>query len=220
MCLICVLQLCFTGVLGENVFPQLFLASKIFLLTKEKSYLFAFGGDYNVSCDRCNGFIGVSDIFLTHFDEKEYIFFFYQFCCCAAAATILSGAIAGRMKWQGYIIASGMISGFVYPVVSHWLWSTHGWLSVFAQPTISLWQRGAMDFAGSGVVHAVGGLTSLVALKMLGQRNEFISLEDLKESKNKKLFVRRYEYVGGKWETNELKSYNTSLATLGIFILW
>lgn len=182
-------------------------------------YMLAFGGDFNENCANCNRFIGTENVFLIGLEDKHFIFFFFEFASAAACATILSGAIAGRMKWQGYMIVSGMISMFIYPVVCHWVWSEHGWLSITNNYSAAF-GIGAMDFAGAGVVHTVGGMTSLVACKMLGYRNQYLTKDLNKSSSHAKLFVPRYENEGGKWKMNELKSYNTTFATLGLFILW
>lgn len=85
---------------------------------------------------------------------------FFQFTFCATTATIVSGAVAGRTKLEAYMAFSFISSAFIYPVVVHWAWDGDGWLA----------QMGYADFAGSGVIHAVGGFTGLIAAIFVGPR--------------------------------------------------
>ncbi len=93
-------------------------------------------------------------------------FFFFQAMFAATASTILSGAIAERVRFLGYIIMTILVSGLIYPVSGHWAWngaegiSEGGWLGT----------RGFIDFAGSTVVHSVGGWVALAALLIMGSR--------------------------------------------------
>ena len=95
------------------------------------------------------------------------VFFLFQSMFCSTAVTILSGAVAGRMTFKGYLITSVFISGLIYPIFGHWAWNgllkstTTGWLA----------QKGFVDFAGSTVVHSVGGWAALAALLIMGPRN-------------------------------------------------
>lgn len=85
--------------------------------------------------------------------------FLFQAAFCATTATIVSGAVAGRLKFSGYLIYTVVITGFLYPVVGFWKWGG-GWLGVM----------GFHDFAGSAVVHACGGFAGLAGAWMLGPR--------------------------------------------------
>ncbi|XP_059482687.1 putative ammonium transporter 1 isoform X2 [Neocloeon triangulifer] len=85
---------------------------------------------------------------------------FFQFTFAATAATIVSGAVAERCTFASYLTYSAVISGIVYPVASHWAWSDEGWLS----------KLGYKDFAGSGVVHLLGGVCAFVGALLLGPR--------------------------------------------------
>ncbi|HUG83293.1 MAG TPA: ammonium transporter [Euzebya sp.] len=85
--------------------------------------------------------------------------FLYQAVFAATAATIVSGAVAGRMKFTGYIITSIAMTALIYPIVAHWQWGG-GWLS----------QLGFYDFAGSTLVHMTGGVAALVLAAILGPR--------------------------------------------------
>ncbi|XP_014289420.1 putative ammonium transporter 1 [Halyomorpha halys] len=107
-----------------------------------------------------SSFIGLTYWAGNDFQESRLAFWFFQFVFAATAATILSGAVAERCNFIAYIVYSGVISGFVYPVVSHWAWHEEGWMK----------KMGYKDFAGSGVVHALAGMASFVAASFLGPR--------------------------------------------------
>ena len=86
--------------------------------------------------------------------------FVFQMVFAATAATIVSGAVAERMKFPGYLIMSVAITAIIYPVVTHWQWSGAGWLT----------DLGFHDFAGSTLVHMTGGVAALVGAVVLGPR--------------------------------------------------
>jgi Amt family ammonium transporter len=88
-------------------------------------------------------------------------FFIFQVAFAATAATIVSGAMAERTKFRSYFIYSFVLTALIYPVVVHWLWGG-GWLSTLATPMI--------DFAGSTIVHSVGGWAALMGAIVLGPR--------------------------------------------------
>ncbi|MAL50445.1 MULTISPECIES: ammonium transporter [unclassified Methylophaga] len=106
--------------------------------------------------------------FLADFSRDEFwhaSFFFFQLTFCATAATIVSGAIAERSRFVVYIIITALISLLLYPVFGHWVWSSAvnespGWLEAM----------GFTDFAGSTVVHSVGGWVALAAVIVIGPR--------------------------------------------------
>lgn len=85
--------------------------------------------------------------------------FFFQAAFAATAATIVSGAVAGRTKFVGYILYSIVLTGFIYPVVVGWQWGG-GWLA----------EQGFVDFAGSGLVHMTGGFAALMGAFLIGPR--------------------------------------------------
>ena len=124
-------------------------------------YALAFGGD------KTNGFIGGSGnktntAYTLHgyTSEVDLSHWIFQWAFAATSLTIVSGGMAERAHTYGYLI---LILGFqliIYPVVAHWCWTENGWLN----------QRGFLDFAGSGVVHSVGGFASLIGCIMLGPR--------------------------------------------------
>jgi Amt family ammonium transporter len=93
-------------------------------------------------------------------------FFLFQVMFCGAAVTIMSGAIAERMRFVSYLMIAVLVSALIYPVFGHWAWAglntgdAHGWLN----------SRGFVDFAGSTVVHSVGGWMALAVLLIIGPR--------------------------------------------------
>lgn len=114
--------------------------------------------------------------------------YFFQLVFAATAATIVSGAMAERTRFMAYILYSIVISAIIYPVSGHWIWGG-GWLA----------QKGMWDFAGSTVVHSVGGWIALVGAFMLGPRDG------------------KYNPDG---TSNAIMGHSLPLATLGVFILW
>lgn len=113
--------------------------------------------------------------------------FFFQLVFAGTAATIVSGAVAERIKYVSFIVFSFIMVTFIYPVVGHWVWGG-GWLAT----------KGMFDFAGSTVVHSVGGWAALAGILVLGPRFG--------------------KYVNGKM--NPIPGHNLSIATLGAFVLW
>jgi len=114
-------------------------------------------------------------------------FIIFQTVFCATAATIVSGAMAERTKFASYLVFSLVISALIYPVVGHWIWGG-GWLSTL----------GFHDFAGSTVVHSVGGWAAIVGAKVIGPR--------IGKYNNKK--------------SNLISGHSITLGALGVFILW
>lgn len=142
----------------------------------EASPYFGFGGvgltNYEAAADR------------TFSPEVDWLF---QAVFAATAATIVSGAVAGRMKVAGYLIYSAILTGLVYPISGYWKWGG-GWLN----------EMGFMDFAGSAVVHGVGGFAGLAGAIVLGPRLG--------------------RFVNGK--SVPMPGHNIALASIGVFILW
>ena len=89
-----------------------------------------------------------------------FAYWMFQAAFAIAVATIVSGAVAERMKFGPYIIFSFLATALIYPVAGHWVWGSGGWLQ----------KLGMLDFAGSAVVHAAGGWASLAAVLVLGPR--------------------------------------------------
>ena len=114
--------------------------------------------------------------------------FLFQVAFAATAATIVSGAVAGRMRFEAYLIYSALLTGIIYPFSGYWKWGG-GWLA----------EMGFADFAGSCVVHAVGGFAGLAGAIILGPR------------------LGRYTADG---KSVPLPGHSITIATLGVFILW
>ncbi|MGM0412570.1 MAG: ammonium transporter [Pseudomonadota bacterium] len=119
----------------------------------------------------------------------DLAFFLFQLVFAGTAATIVSGAVSERMRFKSYIVASAFISGLIYPISGHWVWGDGGWLG----------DLGFVDFAGSTVVHALGGWVGLAGAILLGPRLD------------------RFDEAGNP---RELPPHNLLLTTLGVFILW
>ncbi|MDR2367952.1 MAG: ammonium transporter, partial [Deltaproteobacteria bacterium] len=120
-------------------------------------------------------------------------FWFFQSVFCGTAATIVSGAIAGRTKFSAYLISSVLISAVIYPISGHWVWNSlygsGGWIG----------NLGFIDFAGSTVVHSVGGFVAMAGAIVVGPR------------------LGKYSSDG---VARAIPGHNLSLAALGVFILW
>ena len=97
---------------------------------------------------------------------REVIFFIFEMMFCSTAATIVSGATAERMRFGAYALITILVSGGIYPVFAHWAWNSHG----LGDSSGFLERLGFVDFAGSTVVHSVGGWVSLAAVLVIGAR--------------------------------------------------
>lgn len=143
------------------------------------------------------GLFGTSGFFLSDFkagsDPWVLAFWMFQVVFAATAATIVSGAMAERTKFTGYLVYSVFISGLIYPVFGSWAWGGlykgGGWLE----------SLGFIDFAGSTVVHSVGGWAALAGAIVLGPR------------------IGKYDKAGN---VKPILGHNMPLAALGVFILW
>lgn len=138
--------------------------------------------------DTSNGWFFWSGLF-----QGEGADLFFQTMFAATTATIVSGAIAGRTKYTTYIIFSLVMTAVIYPISGGWEWNG-GWLN----NTDGIMPAEFIDFAGSSIVHSVGGWAALVAAYMVGPRIG--------------------KYVDGK--VLPIPGHNQILATLGVFILW
>ena len=151
---------------------------------------FMFG--YAIMFGTGNGFMGFNGWFLTGAESGStvplFAFWLFQAAFCGAAATIVAGGMAERMKFPAYLVYSFIISALIYPIIGHWIWGG-GWLA----------KLGFVDFAGSTVVHAVGGFAALIGTIILKPR---IGKYNIDKS------------------ANAIAGHSIPLASLGVFILW
>ena len=146
-----------------------------------------------------NPFVGMGGFFLSG-DHSNYglspfpeglpvaVFFLFQVAFSATAATIVSGAVAERIKFNEFLIFSVLLVGIAYPITGHWVWDAGGWL----------YTMGFIDFAGSTVVHSVGGWAALAGAFLLGPRLG--------------------KFVDGR--PGAIPGHNMGFAMLGCLILW
>ena len=125
----------------------------------------------------------------TDFNNFNWSNFFFQLVFCGTCATIVSGAMAERTKFSTYCMYSAIISAVVYPIEAGWVWNGQGWLA----------QMGFIDFAGSAVIHMVGGITAFVGAALLGAR------------------IGKY---GKDGSPRAIPGHAITLGALGCFILW
>ena len=114
------------------------------------------------------GLFGHKGFFLTGdgYDVSVAVLFLFQMVFMDTTATIPTGAMAERWKWSAFVVYSLVIGGFIYPIFGNWAWGG-GWLSQLGSKDLG---NGYLDFAGSGVVHAIGGWTALAGAMVLGPR--------------------------------------------------
>ncbi|MFP3090603.1 ammonium transporter [Treponema sp. TIM-1] len=153
----------------------------------------AIGWGFMYGTDALGGLIGTSDFFKGPMgDPSFYRDWFFQVVFAATAATIVSGAMAERTQFKSYLIYTCFISAIIYPISGHWIWGG-GWLA----------NLGFHDFAGSTVVHSVGGWAALMGALVLGPRQG--------------------KYVKGPDGVIAIRAFpghNIPLAMLGVFLLW
>ena len=156
----------------------------------------AFGGQ---CCTTGTTFIGTQDFATT---DPSPAFWFFEYTFSATSVTIVAGTLAERCQMAAYLCYAVVLTGFVYPVITHALWSSNGFLNNGnASPFLG---SGAIDFAGSGVVHLTGGTTALYATLILGARRG-----------------RFYDEQGEPLETPKpFPGHSVALQLLGTMILW
>ena len=147
----------------------------------------AFGFALAYGGSTLGGFLAYGDVWFFG-DEARAGEWFFQVVFAATAATIISGALAGRVKFTSYLIYTPFITGLIYPIVTHWVWGG-GWLA----------ERGFFDFAGSGVVHMLGGVAALAGVLVIGARKG------------------KYDADG---KPKAIPGHSVTLGALGVFILW
>ena len=121
------------------------------------------------------GIAGTTNFFLTDgADGQTYVDWVFQMVFAATAATIVAGAMAERTKTQAYLAYSFIVGAVIYPLYGHWVWGS-GWLGAFTEVAPDVFENAlgmlpAADYAGSGVVHAVGGFVALAGAAIVGPR--------------------------------------------------
>ena len=172
-----------TNLLTKNLMDFVIGSIAFFLI----GYALMMGGDWH-------GLFGTTGWFMLgdYYDVDTYLNMFWMLVFCATAATIVAGAVAERLKFKAYLIYSIVVSVIIYPIYGHWIWGG-GWLSQLP------FGMGALDFAGSGAVHAVGGLVGFAGALVLGPR------------------FGKYNKDG---KPRAIPGHSMALAVLGVFILW
>ncbi len=135
------------------------------------------------------GWFGTDHFLMRTGEGSEFAILLFQMMLAATAATIVSGALAERIRFVPYLFAAMAITGIVYPVFGSWVWNENGWLAT----------RGFVDFAGSTVVHSIGGWCALAGVMVLGPR------------------LGKY---GSDGESREIGGHNLPLVAFGGLILW
>ena len=164
----------------------------VFLLV---GFAFMFGTSWH-------GVVGTDSFWLSSFpgDHKVWVFWFFQVGFAGVSCTIMSGAVAERTKFLGYLMYCALFTALIYPVIGHWAWGsfgnafgvgdgTKGWLEAM----------GFVDYAGSSVVHACGGSCALAGILAVGPR------------------AGRF---GPDGSPRLIAGHNIPLVTLGVFLLW
>jgi Amt family ammonium transporter len=189
------------NILFKNVFTVSIGAIVYFLV----GYSFAYGSVVDDSFVAAGGFLLINE------GVSTFAGWFFQMVFAATCATIVSGAVAERTKLEAYFVVAAYLVAIPYPIVSHWIWDSRGWLSAGADLTDQLFYSSPdshgcnmIDFAGSGVVHMVGGFSGLIGAYLVGPR------------------LNRFEVLpSGKFgDLLPLPAHNMSLCAIGTFILW
>ncbi len=175
-----------TNILFKNLIDFVFATIAFWAI----GYAFMFGST-------AGGWIGTSGFFLSNNGADVaglpvMAFWFFQLVFAGTAATIVSGSMAERTQFKAYLVYSFFISAIIYPISGHWIWGG-GWLSTLP------FGAGFKDFAGSTVVHSVGGWIGLIGALALGPR------------------IGRFTNNG---KARAIPGHSITLVTLGVFILW
>ena len=147
----------------------------------------AFGYALMMGGGQASGIIGLEGFFLIDFEDTELVSWLFQMVFAGTAATIIAGAVAERTKINAYFAYSFIVGALIYPIYGHWAWSDEGWLTQIGP--------GFADYAGSGVVHMIGGFLALAGAFVVGPRKGFE-------------------------EGAELKGHNMPYVVIGTFILF
>lgn len=136
-----------------------------------------------------SGFMMTGDLTHINFSISLDTYWFFQCAFVIAVISIVSGAVAERIQFRAYILYTIAMTGFIYPLAGHWIWAAGGWLG----------KLGMIDFAGSAVIHALGGFSALAAAIFIGPR------------------IGKFAPDG---TANIVPPSNLPLASVGAFILW
>ena len=147
----------------------------------------AFGYALMMGGGQASGIIGLEGFFLIDFEDTQLVSWLFQMVFAGTAATIIAGAVAERTKINAYFAYSFIVGALIYPIYGHWAWSDEGWLTQIGP--------GFADYAGSGVVHMIGGFLALAGAFVVGPRKGFE-------------------------EGAELKGHNMPYVVIGTFILF
>ncbi len=151
------------------------------------------------------GWIGTDHFLIDDASNSTYTFLFFQMMFASTTATIMSGALAERIRYSAYIISAVVLTALIYPIFGSWAWGdmagvSQGWLK----------KLGFIDFAGSTVVHSIGGWSALAGIIVLGPRlGRFSKVR--RQAETQALPKRKARYIPG---------HNLPMMTLGGFILW
>ncbi|MEQ1748597.1 MAG: ammonium transporter [Prosthecobacter sp.] len=147
------------------------------------------------------GWIGTDAFWLSNHagDDKLWSFWFFQVVFAGTACTIVSGAMAERTKFVGYLIYAALLAAIVYPIGGHWAWGSFGGAYGVGGEKGWLEAMGFIDFAGSTVVHGCGGACALAGILVVGAR---------------------HGRFGKDGSPRLIAGHNIPLAALGVFILW
>jgi len=165
-----------------------------------------FGLGFGLMFGTSGGFVGTDGFFLSGYENEpwSYAFLLFQTVFAGTAATIVSGAVAERTDFRGYLAYTVVITALIYPVFGSWAWgglfAGGGWLEAGEGSILAAWGLPAFtDFAGSTVVHSVGGWAALAGAIVVGPR------------------LGKYDRGG---EPAPIPGHNMPFAALGVFILW
>jgi len=157
-------------------------------------WLIGYGFSFGASKGGVIGLSYFAGVGVETFDQ--YTSWMFQWAFVDTATSIVSGCVVERIPLWGYACYSAVVSFWIYPLIAHWIWNQGGWLYIM----------GMHDFAGSGVVHMVGGVTGLAATILLGPRIGIFPDKNRKDEKENKI--------------NDVNSQSPAMICLGTLILW
>src|SRR5262249_42295321 len=165
-----------------------------FLVAAALFWVFGFGLMFGPTA---GGIAGSGAFFFNSHSAFLVAFFVFQLGFIATATTLISGAVAERMRFASYLILCTLVAGLIYPVFGHWAWGDSSYVGAASGADGWLRELGFMDFAGSTVVHSVGGWVALAGIIVLGPR------------------LGRF----GRGAV-PIRGHDLPVTTLGVFVLW